>query len=138
MWKGSLKCIFLILMINPTNVVSILDGISDPNDFNPVMTVVSKLSKQSPNSVFKSLFEQPELIRHFGYPSEEHEVVTEDGYVLTLHRIPHGRQPSAFEKERPVVLLGHCLVGSSAIWTFGPIGNSLGYMLADAGKLIMS
>lgn len=73
------------------------------------------------------------MIRYFGYPVEEHEVFTEDGYILTLHRIPHGLDENSHEKGRPVAFLGHCLVGSSAIWTFGPRDNSLGYMLADAG-----
>ncbi|KYB28092.1 Lipase 1-like protein [Tribolium castaneum] len=33
----------------------------------------------------------PELIAKYGYPVEEHHVITEDGYILTLHRIPHGK-----------------------------------------------
>lgn len=34
---------------------------------------------------------KPQLIRHFGYTAEEHFVTTEDGYILTVHRIPVGR-----------------------------------------------
>ena len=30
---------------------------------------------------------QPELVKSFGYPIEEHQVTTEDGYILALHRI---------------------------------------------------
>jgi lysosomal acid lipase/cholesteryl ester hydrolase len=33
--------------------------------------------------------DQPELIHRHGYPVESHTLVTEDGYQLTLHRIPY-------------------------------------------------
>lgn len=44
----------------------------------------------------------------YGYPLEEHEVRTEDGYILTVHRIPYGRY-DVLDKEasRPAVLLMH-------------------------------
>lgn len=32
----------------------------------------------------------PKLLKKYGYPVENHVVMTEDGYLLTLHRVPHG------------------------------------------------
>ena len=77
---------------------------------------------------------QPELIRSYGYPVEEHEVVSEDGYVLTLHRIPHRKADSGSDPKIKVpVLLGHCMVASSAVWSLMP-NHSLAYSLADSGE----
>ena len=58
---------------------------------------------------------------------EVHEAVTEDGYVLQLHRIP-----SVGGGGGPPVYLQHGLLCSSACWvTSGP--RSLGFVLNDLG-----
>ncbi|KAF5279945.1 hypothetical protein FQR65_LT15127 [Abscondita terminalis] len=70
----------------------------------------------------------PQLIRKYGYPCEAHRVVTEDGYVLTVHRIP----PRSGGNKGPV-LLQHGLLLSSADWIVAGPQKALGYILADAG-----
>ena len=76
------------------------------------------------------------MVQSFGYPIEEHEVITQDGYILKLHRIPHGlKNNEAQETKRQPVILAHCLLGSSAVFAYGPTNNSLAYMLADEGKI---
>ncbi|KAM6443610.1 lipase member M-like [Liasis olivaceus] len=51
-----------------------------------------------------------EIIQFWGYPAEEYEVLTEDGYYLTLNRIPGG-----------------------SVWVENLPHQSLGFILADAG-----
>ncbi|KAG8230457.1 hypothetical protein J437_LFUL009946, partial [Ladona fulva] len=77
-------------------------------------------------------FPQPELIAHYGYPVEIHEVVTEDGYYLTMHRIPHGinQEPTT---GKPVAFLQHGLFCSSSDWVIMGPSKGLAYILADAG-----
>lgn len=78
----------------------------------------------------------PELIEYWGYPHETHETVTEDGYYLTLHRIPHGKheknKPEGHMK-KPVMFLQHGLLCSSSNWVINLPTQSLGFLLADAG-----
>ncbi|XP_032457651.1 lipase 3 isoform X2 [Nasonia vitripennis] len=60
------------------------------------------------------------------YPAETHKVLTEDGFILTIHRIP-GRTGSI------PVYLQHGLLSSSADWLKSGKGRSLAYILSDNG-----
>lgn len=90
---------------------------------------------------FKGLPEESmnavQLITYNGYPVQEFVATTEDGYKLTMQRIPYGRNgpPSCGQNgsKRPVVLLQHGLLASSTCWLTNLANESLAYILADAG-----
>ncbi|KAL6431782.1 hypothetical protein ACFW04_007353 [Cataglyphis niger] len=68
----------------------------------------------------------PEMIKREGYPAETHVIMTKDGYLLTLHRIPGGNNSLP-------VLLQHGFLGSSSNWVTLGKGKALAYLLADEG-----
>ncbi|KAJ3658405.1 hypothetical protein Zmor_010143 [Zophobas morio] len=72
----------------------------------------------------------PEIISKYGYPVEEHYVTTPDGYILKLHRIPHGA--NSVLPAKPVLVM-HGLLCSSADWIITGPNHGLGYFLADRG-----
>lgn len=59
-------------------------------------------------------------------------MITPDGYMLMMHRIPHGRNEIVSSK-RPPVFLQHGLACSSADYLIAGTNEGLGYILADAG-----
>lgn len=75
----------------------------------------------------------PGLLNKYGYPSETHYVVTPDNYILTLHRIPHGRNGPNPNGKKKVLFLMHGLLSSSADWLINGPGKALGYIMADEG-----
>ncbi|KAB8109303.1 hypothetical protein EE612_045524 [Oryza sativa] len=73
----------------------------------------------------------------FGYPCEEHEVTTQDGYILGLQRIPRGRiggvTGGGAAAARQPVLLQHGVLVDGMTWLLGSPEESLPYILADQG-----
>lgn len=60
-----------------------------------------------------------------GYEVEKHQVLTADGYLLSLFRIPGNLTTPVF--------LQHGILCSSADWIILGPGKALAYLLADAG-----
>lgn len=67
---------------------------------------------------------QREMIERHGYPYEEHQIITEDGYILTMHHIPYG-QYGPSDKRYPI-LIQHGLESSSAEWVVTGPKNAIG------------
>ncbi|CAH1640477.1 unnamed protein product [Spodoptera littoralis] len=73
-----------------------------------------------------------QLAQKYEYTIEEHTVKTDDGYILTVFRIPPKMRTRDVQK-RPVVFLMHGVLGSADDWLLMGPGKSLAYLLADAG-----
>ncbi|XP_049274334.1 gastric triacylglycerol lipase-like [Rhipicephalus sanguineus] len=76
-----------------------------------------------------------DLIRSKGYRCQEFTVTTQDSYVLSMQRIPHGRTVAAsiHAPRRPPVILVHGFLSSAVEWVINYPHQSLGFLLADAG-----
>jgi len=75
-----------------------------------------------------------ELIRSKGYVGEDHKVTTDDGYILSIQRIPYGiNEKPQKNGQRPVVFLQHGLLDASSSFVINYPDQSLGFILADSG-----
>ncbi|XP_027711747.1 lipase member K-like [Vombatus ursinus] len=74
-----------------------------------------------------------QIMSYWGYPNEQYDIMTKDGYILGLYRIPHGKGHLGTAPYRPVVYLQHGLSASAFNWIANLPPNSLAYVLADAG-----
>ncbi|CAH2097296.1 unnamed protein product [Euphydryas editha] len=77
-----------------------------------------------------SLLNFTELSANYGYASEEHTVVTEDGYILTIFRI--SERKCVGKLRRPPVILMHGLLQSSDAWLDAGPNDGLAYLISDA------
>ncbi|KYN08590.1 PREDICTED: lipase 3-like [Cyphomyrmex costatus] len=96
---------------------------------SPSTFINTRNSKEQPNSAKFNLdadLNTVQMIRRAGYPAEAHIIQTQDGYLLTLHRIPGN-------KDQLPVLLQHGLLCSSADWVIAGKDKGLAFILADQG-----
>lgn len=73
-----------------------------------------------------------QLTEKYGFGYEEHSVVTEDGYVLGLYRIP-GVKDEKSSKKRPPVLLMHGIWADMMCWVYNDENLAPAYNLVRAG-----
>ena len=86
---------------------------TQPNSTNPLLKHILGVTYQNTTHIrpllpisYSNNVPVPEMIRGNGYPVETYQVVTKDCYILTMHRIPHGKNYSQFKaKKRPVIFL---------------------------------
>ncbi|KAG0471867.1 hypothetical protein HPP92_016413 [Vanilla planifolia] len=94
---------------------------------NGLMTTLHDTSNDNDESTCKSRVEV------YGYPCEDHMVTTEDGYILSMQRIPSGRSKAASGTNKVPVFLQHGLLVDGVSWLLNSPEESLGYILAENG-----
>ncbi|XP_044735390.1 lipase 3-like isoform X2 [Chrysoperla carnea] len=75
------------------------------------------------------------LVTKYNYPFEYHSTITEDGYILSIHRISHSPKnlPNQENERRPVIFMLSGLWCNSGAWLLTGPEKSLGFLLADRG-----
>ncbi|XP_050664565.1 lipase 3-like [Leptidea sinapis] len=103
------------------------------SELNHTGSTSFQIKKESSISVHPVESSEPDLVRKYRYPLEEHTVITPDGYILGMHRIPHGRDNNNEPKDKPIIFLMHGLLGSSSDFVLMGPGSGLAYILAEEG-----
>ncbi|KAJ0989553.1 hypothetical protein J5N97_007909 [Dioscorea zingiberensis] len=126
------------------DIVRILKGEMDapvvPFEFSPspklyssVVHGVRDVGFQLPRPVRVDNGSCKTMVEIYGYPCEEHTVITEDGYILSIQRIPNGHSIASPRPNAIPVLLEHGLFMDGITWILNTPGESLGFILADNG-----
>ncbi|KAK7377694.1 hypothetical protein VNO80_03124 [Phaseolus coccineus] len=69
-----------------------------------------------------------------GYKCQEHEVTTNDGYILSVQRIPEGRgKDSGSRTRKQPVIIQHGVLVDGMTWLLNPPEQDLPLILADNG-----
>ncbi|XP_065494581.1 lysosomal acid lipase/cholesteryl ester hydrolase-like isoform X1 [Caloenas nicobarica] len=118
-----MRCLLLLLC---SQAIAFSAGFTTPSTLN---SDKSQYRKTRNPECFMNV---TEIIRYHGYPSEEYQVTTKDGYILAVYRIPAGRNSQNTGK-KPAILLQHGAFGDCIHWISNLPNNSLGFILADAG-----
>ena len=84
-----------------------------------------------------------ELCQYWGYKHEEHVLLTKDGYLLGLHRLPTRRRQrnrnTGTSTGKPVVYLHHGLLMNSEVWVcLTEVERCLPFVLAEQGVCAVS
>ncbi|XP_004583625.2 lipase member K [Ochotona princeps] len=90
-------------------------------------------SKESSTTNPEAKMNISQIISYWGYPYEKYDVVTQDGYILGIYRIPHGKECQRKPDPRPAVYLQHGVISSATDWISNLPNNSLAFLLADNG-----
>ncbi|XP_047027063.1 lipase 3-like [Helicoverpa zea] len=100
-----------------------------------ILETLNSIDSRYSTDVFEDArLDVPDLIRKYRYPVEVHNVTTQDGYILQMHRIPHGRDANNVpNRKKPVVFIMHGLLSSSADFVIMGPGSALAYILAEEG-----
>lgn len=105
-----------------------------PDDIVPETEMEYKHSEADEDPIIHQVsMTTPQIIALHGYPAESHTIVTDDGYILTVHRIPFSKTSNKNISPKKTVLLHHGLFGSSVHWVLAGPMKSLGYILSDSG-----
>ncbi|XP_041452307.1 uncharacterized protein LOC111077818 [Drosophila obscura] len=96
-------------------------------------TYFHKHKRLSPRRKHPALCGQAEYISAHNYPVEKHTAVTQDGYELTLFRIPYSLRRPSTPGLKPAVLFMHGMTCSSDYWVITCPEEGLPFLLADEG-----
>ncbi|KPJ03004.1 Lipase 1 [Papilio xuthus] len=116
--------------VTNTSLILYLSLVLFKNVLGDIEAGVRKPLKFNLNYPSEPLINFTELATRHGYVSEQHTVITEDGYILTMFRITKGRNCRRPIKRPPVLLMHGLLMSSDCFLDSGP-NAGLAYLISD-------